>query len=360
MGKNTDIDVYYYKKVFPRKRELWVKKVSRTFALSIKILPPDLRAYTGHAYLICRFLDSLEDAPDLSVSQKREALDVAIETLGSFHNIGKNSTYFTEIASQCRIKKWEKVLLNNSTDLFGCFSVFPENIRKITKKWVTEMAEGMKKYAFGKDKPERRLKTIEELDEYTYYVAGTVGNLLTDMFCMKEYKIPVDKQKIMYQNAVQFGKALQLVNIIKDSKVDIMEGRCYIPEELFRKYNSDINSFIDSRDTANIKCIFLELIRYAENYLGYALEYIRAIPVRNWRIRLGCIWPVALAYKTLLWLERNPDEFIRESNTFKINRKDVKKTLRATVLAGFSNKYFNSYIKKNILPKDGKISLISN
>jgi farnesyl-diphosphate farnesyltransferase len=342
------IDVAYYKNVFPRKRELLIKKVSRTFALSIRILPPALRAYTGHAYLICRLLDSIEDAPDLPIAKKREALDIAIESLSSFYKVGENSTYFTEIASQSRIKKWEKVLLTNSADLFGCFAVFPENIWKITRKWAAEMAKGMKKYAFGKDKPGIRLKTIAELDEYTYYVAGTVGNLLTDMFSRREHKIPIDRQKIMYQNAVQFGKALQLVNIIKDSRVDITEGRCYVPEELFRKYNSDINSFSDSRDTDNIKCIFLELIRYAEKYLEHAIEYIRAIPTKNWRIRLGCIWPVALAYKTLWWLEKNLDEFIKGSTTFKINRKDVKKTIRATLWAGFSNKYFETYVKKII------------
>lgn len=350
MEKSSEAN--YYKKVFPRKRELWVKKVSRTFALSIKILPPDLRAYTGHAYLICRFLDSLEDAPNLSVSKKREALDIAIESLNSFDKIRKYSAYFAEIASQSRIKKYEKTLLTNSADLFGCFSVFPENIWKITRKWTVEMAEGMKKYAFGNDKHKSGLKTIAELDEYTYYVAGTVGNLLTDMFSLEEYKIPAEKQQIMYHNAVQFGKALQLVNIIKDSRVDIMEGRCFVPEELFEKYNSNIDSFLDARDTGKIKCVFLELIRYAENYLGYALEYIRAIPARNWRIRLGCIWPITLAYKTLLRLKRNLDEFVRGSTTFKIKRKDVRKTLQATIWAGFSNKYFDNYIKKIVTSQD--------
>ncbi len=336
----------YYKKTFPAKRDLWVKKVSRTFALSIKILPGDLRAYIGHSYLICRLLDSLEDAPDLPVSRKHEALDIAKEAINSPDALKKSSSYLAELAAQSDIAPWEKELLIHSEELFQCLETFPRDIRKSIRTWTCEMADGMKKYAFGIDKPEVQLASLHELDDYTYYVAGTVGKLLSEMFGREKYKIPAAQLEIMDKNAISFGKGLQLVNIIKDSRADIEDGRCFLPKELFDKYETSIEAFLQVRDHAKIKGIFKELIGNAETHLKNAISYINVIPGARWRIRLGCIWPVVLAYKTLWGLERNLDQFIKGSSTFKIKKKEVKGVLLSSLWAGVSNRYFNRYLKK--------------
>lgn len=341
-----EIDFNYFNNEFPALRDQWLEKVSRTFTLSIRILPPELRAYVGHAYLICRLLDTLEDTPDILVKEKKNALDIAIDSINSVEAHDKNASYFSSLADNYTIKEEEKELLRNSSKIFDCLLTFPENVQKILRKWTVEMAIGMKKYAFGKDKPEVQLQGMENFEEYTYFVAGTVGELLTDLYSQKRYGIADKNLKIMRENSIQFGKALQFVNIIKDSRADIEEGRCFIPKDLLDKYNCDLTTFFNPENIDSSQKVYTELIMKAKEYLDNAIEYINNIPIKDWRIRLFCIWPVVLAYKTLLEIENRIPELITNPSSVKISRAEVKSSIKFSAIGGFSKLYFNYYIKK--------------
>ena len=143
------MDHLYYNSAFPKERNIWLKEVSRTFYLSIQALPKDLHFYVGHSYLICRLLDTLEDAYDITVETKIKALDKAISCLNSSDNFDENNDIFKHLAATSDIKPYEKILLENSFKIFECINTFPENVQAVIRKWTIEMAEGMKKYSFG-------------------------------------------------------------------------------------------------------------------------------------------------------------------------------------------------------------------
>jgi farnesyl-diphosphate farnesyltransferase len=339
------IDDKFYNTGFADKRNIWLKEVSRTFYPSIKVLPKDLHFYVGHSYLICRLLDTLEDAYDITVETKKEALDDAISCLKKSGSYKTGNNIFLKIAATSDIKPFEKVILENSFNVFECVDTFPVNVQKFIREWTIEMAEGMKKYSFGTDNPKVQLSTTEELEEYTYFVAGTVGELLSRLFTLEHFKVPEKSRGIMFKNGVAFGKALQYVNIIKDSREDFTEGRCFIPADLLKKHNLPLEDFFKSEKADQIKAVYNELIEKAEEHLQASIKYIEAVPVRLWRIRLFCIWPVALAYATLNGIKRDLDDFIITNDTYKISRAEVKSILKKGYFAAFSNWYFRKLLK---------------
>ncbi|MBU4487263.1 MAG: squalene/phytoene synthase family protein [Candidatus Delongbacteria bacterium] len=341
------IDSKFCNGEFAKNRNNWLKEVSRTFYPSIKVLPSDLCCYVGHSYLLCRLLDTIEDAYDIPAEEKKDILNKAIECIKDPMKFDRSNDVFSALADKSDIKEYEKIILRNSFHIFECIETFPENVRKSIRTWTVEMAEGMKKYSFGTDNPKVQLSTMSELEEYTYYVAGTVGKLLSELYTDAKYKIPKEKIELMEKNSIAFGKALQYVNIIKDSRMDFKEGRCFIPKDILDKYSCSFEEFKDSGNTEKIRKIYLELIIKAEEYLDNSVEYTGAIPVRLWRIRLFCIWPVTLAYKTLTGLKNNLDDFIKDNSTYKISRTEVKSVLKNGYIAAFSNWYFKKMIKKN-------------
>ena len=344
--KMSNFDRDFYLNSFPETRTMWLSHVSRTFALSIKVLPRDLRDYVGHSYLICRFLDTLEDTPDLTVEKKTESLNLAVNCINTMSVSPLNDQHYKDIAESDSIKEWEKVILRNSRHVFECIKYFPEDVQKIIKYWCIEMAQGMKKYAFGEDKPEVQLSNINELEDYTYYVAGTVGHLLSEMFTRKNNRIAGKAKKLMTEKDEEFGKALQLVNIIKDSREDIEEGRCFLPEEMLRNAGVDLKDFFKDESLDKAEIVYKELIERAEKYLNSAIEYIKAIPPFNWRIRLFCIWPVIFAYKTLYMLKGNIDKLISTPKSLKIERKQIKLLVFTSIPAAYSNLYFEYFLRR--------------
>ena len=338
------MDERFYGSEFAEKRNTWLKEVSRTFYPSIKVLPKDLHFYVGHSYLICRLLDTLEDAYDITVEVKKRALDEAVKFIKDPVGFPKDDNIFAYIAKTSDIKPFEKVILENAFNIFECIDTFPDNVRIHIRKWTVEMAEGMKKYAFGSDNPKVQLSSVEELEDYTYYVAGTVGELLSELFTLDHFKIPEVKKNIMFTNGIAFGKALQYVNIIKDSREDFTEGRCFIPADLLEKHGITLEEFFKSQKQNEIKSVYNELINRAEEHLKASVKYIESIPVRLWRIRLFCIWPVVLAYATLNGIKKDLDKFIKTNDTYKISRSQVKSLLKKGYIAAFSNWYFKNLI----------------
>lgn len=338
------MDDSFYSSEFAEKRNIWLKEVSRTFYPSIKALPKDLHFYVGHSYLICRLLDTLEDACDITVEVKKRALDEAIKCIKDPSDFPKEDNIFVNIAETSDIRPFEKVILQNAFNIFECVETFPENVRVHIRKWTVEMAEGMKKYSFGSDNPKVQLSTTDELEDYTYYVAGTVGELLSELFTIDHFKVPADKKEIMFSHGLAFGKALQYVNIIKDSREDFTEGRCFIPADLLKKHGITLEEFFKSDKPDEIKAVYNELILRAEEHLKAATTYIEAIPIRLWKIRLFCVWPVALAYATLNGIKRDLNDFIKTNDTYKISRSEVKSILKKGYFAAFSNRYFKNLI----------------
>ncbi len=297
-------------------------KVSRTFAPTIRLLPKGLNLQVTVAYLLCRVADTVEDSPQITIEQKKEMLQ-AYACIFS----GDSTTCLRKFIEQARSfpqQSEDDKLVHNLQRILQVFNTFTPYMQRHVGKWVVEMSLGMQKYAqeFHKRKFSF-LKTMKDLDEYTYFVAGTVGYLLTELFSYYSNKITPSLKKRLENLAESFGKGLQMVNIIRDMAVDLKRGQSYIPDDLLEKYQLTRESIFQKENADRAEQLFNELINNAVHHLDRALDYILLIPKEEKRIRLFCLLPLFWALRTLQKIQANTLALL-ENDKIKISRSVIR------------------------------------
>jgi len=152
----------------------------------------------------------------------------------------------------------------------------------------------------------RGLGRLNDLDDYCYYVAGVVGDMLTELFC--DYSPEIGRRRAGLSSlAVSFAQGLQMTNILKDVWEDRSRGACWLPQEVFSRYGVDLARLapvpFDPRFAAGMQ----ELVAVAHGHLRNALEYTLLIPGNEGGIRRFCLWAIGLAVLTLQKINRNPE-----------------------------------------------------
>ena len=297
-------------------------QVSRTFAPTIRMLPKPLNLPVTVAYLLCRIADTVEDDHYLTKEEKRQGLlTFARIFTGDTH---PNRSEFLLSVAKVPDHSTDVLLMKNLPRVMNIFDSFTVEVQKLIGIWVVEMTNGMIKFA--QEKGPRKLqflKSMQDLDEYTYYVAGTVGHLLTSLFAHYSSKItPIVRQRLD-KFSESFGKGLQLVNIIRDMNTDLKRGQSYIPDEILSKYHLTRKSIFEQKNIAQAEELFNEMIRIAIDHLDKALAYVVTLPKEEARIRLFCLLPLFWAMQTLRLLQANTLALLRIENV-KISRRTIR------------------------------------
>jgi farnesyl-diphosphate farnesyltransferase len=177
----------------------------------------------------------------------------------------------------------------------------------------------------------RGLPRLTDLDDYCYYVAGVVGDMLTDLFC--EYSPAIAGRRAGLQaQAVSFAQGLQMTNILKDVWEDRSRGACWLPQEVFSRHGVDLARLTPESYDPRFAAGMRELVAVAHAHLRNALEYTLLIPGKEAGIRRFCLWAIGLAVLTLQKINRNP-RFTTGAEV-KISRKAVAMTRISTDFAG--------------------------
>jgi len=307
-------------------------QVSRTFALSIRFLPGSLGRAVLSSYLLMRIADTIEDDPVASVETKTRLLDQLLEC---FDNAAIANRYPEKVASLAG--EPAHISLVRHTDLvFALFRTLPSRSQQRVRHWVTEMVRGMQKFV-GLYPRGIRIQTLEEYKEYCYYVAGTVGYLLTDLWHEHSPSIGAERYKILLQRCAAFGEALQTVNILKDIAWDAEhENSIYIPEKALQDQGSSHRTLLSPQHLANNHTAIKDLVELAWSDLDTALEYLTLIPKAAVPIRIFCILPLLFAYATLRDLTQST-AMLQSGGTVKITRAEVKSLMLVGPLAVVSN-----------------------
>lgn len=235
-----------------------LKETSRTFYIPITFLDKELKLTVAAAYLAMRAIDEIEDHEDVSNEVKHATLLKVAEILKAptFDNAA-----YTEALAPVADKMPEV-----TARLADWLEVCPQDARTIVTSATSEMAEGMAKWALAN----WQVHTKEDLDDYTYYVAGIVGVMLSDLW---EWSAGTKTDREL---AIGYGRGLQAVNILRNEQEDLDErGVSFVPDDWTRA----------------------ELFAYAEENLAKADLYMKDLDKRS--IKLFCKLPLALAHKTL-------------------------------------------------------------
>src|SRR5690606_3005236 len=96
----------------------------------------------------------------------------------------------------------------------------PSASKRVAAASASVMARGM---ALSIATPSVKLATEADLDQYCYYVAGTVGEMLTGLFAT-DREISAPSSAWMTRHSIDFGLGLQMTNVIKDVTEDFARG----------------------------------------------------------------------------------------------------------------------------------------
>jgi len=321
-------------------------KVSRTFALVISILKGEIHQAILLAYLLCRIADTIEDNSFLSADQKSELLNEFLKALKNQENWQESIKKVQLSFVERRHENEDYNLTFNSDRVFRVFDTVDQETKICIVPWIEEMVVGMQKYqAFSTPSSTiTAIKDIDELKNYCYYVAGTVGIMLTHLFIRFSRPISPENQKKMHELSVSFGIGLQMTNILKDFNEDLERGWCYLPESILKKHGFTPETFSQNLETHEAKAVISELRGIARQHLKDALHYTFAIPKLERSIRLFCLWPLHMANQTLAALHEKSDLF--KGKTVKITRSQVRHTILRTSFDWFSNKRQLKYFEK--------------
>ena len=306
--------------------------VSRTFAVGVRCLGGVLRQTVGNAYLICRIADTIEDDPRLQREVKDHLFDLLVAALKSSHNVSA----FVEGARIVSGDAAHVDLVHQGSQVFEVFFSLPQRHRAIVGHWAQEMILGMKdfchKYPSG-----LRIQTLSEYKKYCYFVAGTVGHMLTELWHDHFADGIAGRLSHMSARAEAFGEALQTVNIIKDIAWDALhENNCYIPQESLARQGSSHDQLLNPEYTEQNAKAVNDLIDLATQDLARALEYVCYLPRHAYGIRLFTGMPLVFAYATLRELRRDRrmwDPHVK----VKISRGEVKSLVLGCRALGWSN-----------------------
>jgi farnesyl-diphosphate farnesyltransferase len=308
--------------------------VSRTFALSIRLLPGQLGDAVCNAYLICRIADTIEDEPGRSADEKAAMFDALA---ACFDGADAASAFVGRAAAITGDPA--HVRLTRSADLvFEVNRSLSHQTRQCVQHWAREMIAGMRKFSIAYPAGVR-IQSIDEYREYCYYVAGTVGYMLTDLWREHAPSIGPREYAVLRERCAAFGEALQTVNILKDVARDAEhENSIYIPEQLLRAHGSAHETVLASdRSDAN-RAALSTLVQLAWDDLDQATQYLLAIPRRAIAIRLFCALPLLFAYATLRDLTRKPGA-LAGKGVVKISRSEVKSLTALSMVGVFSNRW---------------------
>jgi farnesyl-diphosphate farnesyltransferase len=318
-------------------------RVSRTFAINIRVLKGELYRAVLVAYLFCRIVDTVEDAEELSLDLRNRLLDDYMAFFKASALDHQRLSEWVALFGNLDPSDPEQRLIQNCPSVFAVFSGLPPSTRTIMSDCVLEMAVGMKKTINRQQlrKSFHSLQTMTDMEEYCYYVAGTVGVMLTKLFTAYSKSLELSTAQKMADLQLSFALGLQMTNIIKDCFEDYRRGWCYIPADLAAKFGVPIAEFFAPQYREQSLATLDDLMTRTARHLDDALDYTLLLPRTEIRMRLFNLWSLFFAVKTLSKAWHNKDLLIGEVKV-KISRCEVYKTLIQTVLLVTSNTLLRS------------------
>lgn len=315
-----------------------LKGVSRSFYLSLRILPPSLRRPIALAYLFARAADTIADTTLISPAARLTQLERFRGLFREYDATALASLQGALIASQGNPAEGQLL-----ASLDRCFAAYhachPEDQARIQRLLLT-LTQGMV-MDLTTFPPEREgrivaLKTQADLDAYIYYVAGCVGEFWTDMAIAHRPSLASWDAPMMKQRAVRFGKGLQLTNILRDLPRDLRLGRCYLPGEDLARQGVEPVHLLDVAAIAKVRPVLLALLEATLEHYREGWAYTLAVPRREVQLRLACAWPLLIGLRTLRLIAATPN-LLDPNVTVKIPRAAVYRILLASGLVVGSN-----------------------
>jgi farnesyl-diphosphate farnesyltransferase len=299
-----------------------LKATSRSFYLTLRVLPGAIRPQIGLAYLLARTTDTIADTGIVPLAQRLDALQKLRERI-----LGQNAAplNFGELA-RCQALPAEQMLLKKVEDSLAQLQTLSPADLKLVREVLTTIISGqeldLRRFASGRagtplpaveianDARRARdcapyqgniiaLETEAELEDYTYRVAGCVGGFWTKICHAHLFPKAKLEGELLMANGIRFGKGLQLVNILRDLPEDLRNGRCYLPVDKLVEAGLKPADLLSPANEAKFLSLFHEYLNKAESHLAAGWVYTNSLPFGQVRVRLACAWPILIGVRTI-------------------------------------------------------------
>jgi farnesyl-diphosphate farnesyltransferase len=309
-----------------------LKRVSRSFYLSLRMLPPGLRAPVSLAYLLARAADTLADTPGRPAAQR-------LAQLLSWREQVAGTRPSQAIDAGTPADEGEAALMTALPEALDLLRhqepADTADIRRVVTTLTDGMCFDLKHFEHGRAGAPVSLQTRAELDRYTYLVAGCVGEFWTDIAMRHRPELQAWPRDAMAAKGIAYGQALQLTNVLRDAAEDIGNGRCYVPAELLARHGVAVADLSDPSRRAAARPLLVALS--AQALAGYraGADYVLQIPASSLRLRLASLWPLMLGLASLELLLTSPG-WLDPSRRVKVTRGAVYRMLLRSVPTALS------------------------
>lgn len=309
-----------------------LREVSRAFYLSMRVLPSEVRPAISIGYLLARAADTLADDPSLSVAERQVNLQNWLHVLEGKFSEAERSKLWQDWRSlalnNSGITRGEARLLERLSEAYALFLSLDDFARgqvlQVLRTLISGMLLDLRSFP-------GYFSEIEDLEGYTYLVAGCVGEFWTNIMFHYLHFVPSGRLEDMRAWGVSFGQALQYTNILRDLPKDLQNGRSYVPLP-------SLHPFI-SKGEGNLEKHRQELFPFVEialNHFEDAFRYIKGTPKRFVLLRLSTIWPVAIGLGTFLEMAQS-DLWPSYQKRVKVSRFWVYTMMALSLVAVWSN-----------------------
>jgi len=307
-----------------------LESVSRTFYQTLRVLPQQIRTQIGLAYLLARTTDTIADTGLVAPEKRLQALKELGERI-----LGLSGTRleFNEL-SQHQGSAAERILLEKCESALGLLEMLTPGDRQLVRDVLAIIISGQELdlQRFGGASADRivALGMGQELEEYTYRVAGCVGEFWTKMCLAHLYSGRGLNESYLLAKGVCFGQGLQLVNVLRDLPTDIRNGRCYLPADQLASLGLAPKDLLKPENESRVRPVYNTWLARAESHLYAGWDYTNALPRGSVRVRLACAWPIQIGLETTKLLRAGP--VLDPRKRVKVTRAQVKKLMLRSVL----------------------------
>ncbi len=309
-----------------------LKDVSRSFYLTLRVLPGKVRPQIGLAYLFARATDTIADTDIVPIGERLNTLarlrsrilGTSIERLDFSHFTGADAN----------VTPGERCLLEQLDDVLASFEITTPSDQALIRSVIETITSGqeldLRRFGLANETKIVALKTEAELDDYTYRVAGCVGEFWTRI-CRAHLlsRTSVDDTTLI-SLGIRFGKGLQLVNILRDLPRDLRLGRCYLPADRLVAAGLLPTSLLDLAVEAKLRPVFDAFLDLAQDHLAAGWHYTTSLPFTQIRLKLACAWPILIGVETISKLRQSP--LLDPNHRVKVSRRELRKIMLGSLL----------------------------
>ena len=309
-------------------RDAILSRVSRSFYLSIRLLPKKLRDPVSLGYLLARASDTIADTADVPIALRTEGLRLLARGIQG-ELLGGAIDDLSATLAPLQKNEAERALLESLQSVLDWLDQGEVDDREDVRGVLEQINRGQLRdlERFPNPKQIVALETAAELDEYTYLVAGSAGEFWTRLCFRHLPKFTNRSETEMFDLAKRYGMGLQLINILRDAGADLRAGRCYFPNEELFVAAMEPSQIL--REPERFLPIYRKWREKAEKGIADGIKY--ADSIRNRRVRIATALPALIGARTLVLLRGAGATALRRH--IKAPRKEIRSIVTSLMLS---------------------------